>query len=175
MEETLLQCPEPSKGILFRGAWECEAEAHETRNGWSTICRGVTECIREFELWEASGETGILPEMLKVACSTKECMKFVSDGVERVQRPSRLVWCSASSYPQERRPEFMWQVERNSIVGCGWEGGSRVLQGRLQKIAEDKLPESQCGFRKGRGCTDMIFTIRQLVEKSWEHTASVGR
>ena len=33
--------------------------------------------------------------------------------------------------------------------------------------------ESQCGFRKGRGCTDMIFVIRQLVEqlvdKSWEH------
>jgi len=32
-----------------------------------------------------------------------------------------------------------------------------------------ELPESQCGFRKGRGCMDMIFTIRQVVEKSWEH------
>ena len=47
---------------------------------------------------------------------------------------------------------------------------ARVLQERLQKLAEDQLPESQCGFRKGRGCTDMIFTVRQLVEKSWEHT-----
>ena len=25
-------------------------------------------------------------------------------------------------------------------------------------LAEDELPESQCGFRKGRGCADMIFT-----------------
>ena len=41
----------------------------------------------------------------------------------------------------------------------------------LQKLAEDQLPESQCGFRKGQGCTDMIFTVRQLVEKLWEHTA----
>ena len=48
---------------------------------------------------------------------------------------------------------------------------ARVLQERLQKVAEDELPKSQCGFRKGRSCTDMIFTVRQLVEKSWEHTA----
>ena len=46
-----------------------------------------------------------------------------------------------------------------------------MLQERLQKLAEDELPESQCGFREGRSCTDMIFTIQQLVEKSWEHTA----
>ena len=48
---------------------------------------------------------------------------------------------------------------------------TRILQERLQKLAEDVLPESQCGFRKTGGCTDMIFTIRQLVEKSWEHKA----
>ena len=47
---------------------------------------------------------------------------------------------------------------------------ARVLQERLQKLADDLLPESQCGFRKVRSCTDMIFTIRQLVEKSWEDT-----
>ncbi len=50
------------------------------------------------------------------------------------------------------------------VVAC-------VIQEHLQKLAEDQLPESQCGFRKGHGCTDMIFTVRQLVEKSWEHTA----
>ena len=50
---------------------------------------------------------------------------------------------------------------------------ARVLQGRLQLLAEDLLPESQCGFRKERSCTDMIFLIRQLLEKSWEHRAKV--
>ena len=42
-------------------------------------------------------------------------------------------------------------------------------KGRLQTIAETILPESQCGFRKGRGCVDMIFVLRQLVEKTCEH------
>ena len=43
-----------------------------------------------------------------------------------------------------------------------------ILQDRLQDIAEKDLPESQCGFRKGRGCTDMVFAARQLVEKTRE-------
>ena len=30
------------------------------------------------------------------------------------------------------------------------------------------LPESQCGFRKGRSCIDMIFMVRQLVKKTIE-------
>ena len=45
---------------------------------------------------------------------------------------------------------------------------ARVLQERLQELAEDELPESQCGFRKGMSCIGMMLTLRQLVEKSWE-------
>ena len=33
------------------------------------------------------------------------------------------------------------------------------------------LPESQCGFRQRRGCTDMVFTVRQLNEKALENRA----
>ena len=35
----------------------------------------------------------------------------------------------------------------------------RVIQNRLQKLAECVLPELQCGFRRGRGCTVMIFVV----------------
>ena len=44
-----------------------------------------------------------------------------------------------------------------------------ILQERLQKLAEGAVPESQYGFRAGRSCTDIIFTVRQLVEKLREH------
>ena len=50
---------------------------------------------------------------------------------------------------------------------------ARILQDRLQVVAEKILPESQCGFRKGRGCVDMIFAVRQLVEKCREHDDSL--
>lgn len=42
----------------------------------------------------------------------------------------------------------------------------KVIQVRLQRVAEEMLPDSQCGFRAGRGCADMIFCARQLVEKA---------
>ena len=48
----------------------------------------------------------------------------------------------------------------------------RIVQGRLQAI-EKILPESQSGFRKGRGCADMIFVARQLLEKAREHGKSL--
>ena len=40
-------------------------------------------------------------------------------------------------------------------------------------IAEKILPESQSGFRKERGCADMILVARQLVEKVREHGESL--
>ena len=48
---------------------------------------------------------------------------------------------------------------------------ARIIQCRLQKLAEIELPESQCGFRKGHGCADMDFTIKQRTEKAIEHQA----
>ena len=46
---------------------------------------------------------------------------------------------------------------------------TRIVKERLEQITYRILPESQCGFRKGHGCVDMIFVTRQLVEKTREH------
>ena len=48
---------------------------------------------------------------------------------------------------------------------------TRIMQDRLQVVAENVLPESQCGFQTGRGCVDMIFAARQLTEKSRERNS----
>ena len=45
---------------------------------------------------------------------------------------------------------------------------ARILLDRLLQLAEEILPESQCGFRPSRGTIDMIFCARQLQEKSRE-------
>ena len=44
-----------------------------------------------------------------------------------------------------------------------------VMLNRMRDpIAKTVLPESQCGFRRNRGTTDMIFAVRQLMEKARE-------
>ena len=50
---------------------------------------------------------------------------------------------------------------------------ARLIQDRLQSLAMDVLPDSQCGFRSGRGCIDMVFLARQLVEKAIEHSSDL--
>ena len=52
-----------------------------------------------------------------------------------------------------------------SIVGKAF---ARVVLARLQVLAQQVYPESQCGFRAGRSTTDMIFSLRQLQEKCRE-------
>ena len=46
---------------------------------------------------------------------------------------------------------------------------ARLLLNRLiLTIANEHLPESQCGFRVNRSATDMVFVLRQLQEKCRE-------
>ena len=49
----------------------------------------------------------------------------------------------------------------------------RVIQRRLAKRAEQMLRENQCGFRRGRGCIDHIFTLRTLAEKAREFNTTL--
>ena len=49
----------------------------------------------------------------------------------------------------------------------------RVLDGRIRKKIECEIGEEQQGFRKGRGTTDGLFTLRQFVEKKLEKQGSM--
>ena len=45
---------------------------------------------------------------------------------------------------------------------------SGIVERRVRVLVEDKLDENQCGFRPLRGCQDQIFSLRQIMEKSYE-------
>ena len=59
-----------------------------------------------------------------------------------------------------------WGIALLDVVGKAF---GRLIQSRLQQLAECELPDAQCGFRSGRSCTDQIFVVRQIVEKLYEH------
>ena len=40
-----------------------------------------------------------------------------------------------------------------------------IINNRLSSLYESILREQQCGFRKGRGCADQIYTLRQALER----------
>ena len=44
----------------------------------------------------------------------------------------------------------------------------KILQARLQQYMNDKLPDVQDGFRKGRGTRDQIANIHWIIDKARE-------
>ena len=46
---------------------------------------------------------------------------------------------------------------------------AKILEKRTRIKVEPLLSRTQQGFRKGRGCTDALVTLRQICEKSMEY------
>ena len=55
---------------------------------------------------------------------------------------------------------------RISMVSVGSKLFSNRIIFRLREAVDKVLREEQCGFRKGRGCVDQVFTLRLTIEKS---------
>ena len=53
---------------------------------------------------------------------------------------------------------------------------AKVIMKRLSLAVDDKLRKEQAGFRRGRGCIDHIFTLRNIIEQSteWQRTLYVN-
>ena len=122
---------------------------------------------------KAGGATGVLPEMVKAGCSEDYFLNMMLDLVQTSWKENRVPkdWSDVVLLPIPKKGELHkcdnWRgIALLDVVG---KVIVRIIQERLQKLAEEELPESQCGFRKGRSCSDVVFTVRQLVEKSWEH------
>jgi len=48
-----------------------------------------------------------------------------------------------------------------------------VINNRLNKCTEYITGEYQAGFRTGKLTTDQIFTVKNLLEKAWEHNVEI--
>ena len=44
----------------------------------------------------------------------------------------------------------------------------KILLGRIDEVIDNKLREEQAGFRRGRGCIDQNFAIRNIIEQCIE-------
>lgn len=49
----------------------------------------------------------------------------------------------------------------------------RILERRLRGVIEIQLGEEQYGYRKGRSTSDLLFSLRIVLEKSWEFNKTV--
>ncbi|XP_065185994.1 uncharacterized protein LOC135816821 [Sycon ciliatum] len=131
----------------------------------------VTKAVAHLQNGKAAGSSGIIPELVKAGGDTFNCAltKLLATvwNEERVPQD----WVNSVLVPLPKKDDLSlcdnWRgIALLDVVG---KVVARVVQTRLQTVAEEVLPDSQCGFRRARSCTDMIFSVRQISEKVLEH------
>lgn len=60
-----------------------------------------------------------------------------------------------------------------SLLSLAGKAFVKIIERRLSTYSEDILAETQAGFRRGRGCIDHIFTVRQIAEKAREQNVQL--
>jgi exonuclease III len=131
----------------------------------------VRGAVRSLKSGKAAGVDEIRPEMLKA---------LGPQGISWLTRVFRVAWESG-------RVPLDWQTgvvvplfkKGDQRECCNYRGitllsipgklFAKVLNSRLSEIVEHKIQDEQCGFRRGRGVTDQLFTLQQVIEKAWEY------
>ena len=108
---------------------------------------------------KAGGKTDILPEL--VLFGGAFLWDRLLELMQVMWRKGEVVadWENAEVLPMSKKDDLQccdnWHdISLLDVAGKVFTG---VIQERLQMISECVLPESQSGFRKGRGCCDMIL------------------
>ena len=135
----------------------------------------ILRALGRLAVGRAGGLNGLLPDVLK--CCGGPLLDYILTLFQTVWK-ERCV-------PAEWRDALLVPVpKKGDLSSCdNWKGISlldvmgklfaRLLNDRLQLVVEETVSDSQCGFRTGRGCVDMIFCVRQLVEKAIEHNTKL--
>ena len=70
------------------------------------------------------------------------------------------------SNPEERQCQRMFKLSTIELISHNSKVMLKLLQARLQKYMNGKLPDVQDGFRKGRATRDQIANICWIIEKA---------
>ena len=122
---------------------------------------------------KAGGDSGVIPEMLVFGGPVLHTILL--DLFQRVWKEDQVftAWRDTLVVPVPKKGDLtMCDNWRDiSLLDVAGKLLGQIVQEQLQCIAESVLLDSQCGFRRGQGCSDMIFVARQLVEKAREHNS----
>ena len=129
----------------------------------------VTAALQKLNLGKAAGSDGISAELLRGGGSV--VVDWLLELMEEVWRTGVVPqdWKDAELVPLYKKGDRMKcdNYRGVSLLSVPEKVLSLILLERLKKIIEPQLQEA--GFREGRGTTDQIWAVRQLVEKSLEH------
>src|SRR5579864_5765786 len=110
--------------------------------------------------------------------STNMLKALGTPGLKWMTRILRVIW-QEQCIPNDWRTSVLVPIfkKKGNIHECSQYRGikllchslkllEKVVEARLTIIVEAKLEEKHCGSRPGRETTDLMFVLRQLLEKN---------
>ncbi|XP_063595256.1 uncharacterized protein LOC134772232 [Penaeus indicus] len=132
--------------------------------------QGITEALKRMNTGKAPGPDNIPLELLTHGGREAE---------EQLKTLFLHIWDTGIVPEDFRITNIITIFKKGDRTLCGNYHGipflsiagkafAQILLNRLIRVAEEVLPESQCGFRPSRGTVDMVLCARQHQEKSRE-------
>ena len=167
----------------FDGAELAEVRQRVTDADLGTVptLAEVAKSLGKQKNGKAPGSSKIMPEMLKAGGRVEEFTGIIADLVHRIWEERRV--------PKEWVDSILILIPKKGNLRRydNWHGISllevmgkvvaRIIQGRLQKLAERELPESQCGFRKDAAVRTWFLlpgnSLRQLLNIKLSSSSSL--
>ena len=134
----------------------------------------IKTAIKGLKNGKASGIDDITSEMLKAD---------INFTAKRVKELLDKVWEQEKTPEKWRRGLIIKLPKKGNLRECrNWRGITllpvvskilgRIIVDRIRRGIDHKLREEQAGFRKGRGTTEQVFVLRNIIEQvnEWQAT-----
>ena len=93
--------------------------------------------------------------------------------LETQQWPQNLKRSVFIPIPKKGNAKECSNYQTITIISLATKVMLKLLQARFQQIVNQKLPNEQTGFRKGRGTRDQIVNICWIIEKAKEFQKNI--
>ena len=131
----------------------------------------LATAIKSLKTGKSSGNDGVTNELLKnLPPNWMQAMLGFLQGIFKNESvPTSLTDITITMLHKKGSKEDLNNYRGISLINTILKLYTAIKLQRLQKWAETNkvLPESQAGFRKGRGCRDHIFTLNSLRQISF--------
>ena len=131
--------------------------------------------LKELKNGKAPGVDNITAELLRTDPETS---------ARQIQELLRRVWTEEKAPTDWKRGLIVKLLKKGDLTKCGnWRGITlipttakimgKIIVRRLAKEVDQHLREEQAGFRAGRGTTEQIFILRNILEQAIEWNSNL--
>jgi sorting nexin-29 len=130
----------------------------------------IYNAIKRLKKNRAPGEDRITAELLKYGGRNlwRRIYNLITIIWENEEMPAD--WQTAVICPIYKKANKL-QCENYrgiSLLNVKYKLFTNIVTQHLETYTEETIGDYQCGFRKGRSTNDQIFTLRQIIKKTYE-------